>query len=364
MHILLTVVVINIFVLLLCGLISLSNRFFNPVGKVDLRVNDRPGTEIDCGQSLFSALAQTNIYLPAACGGKGSCGRCLVKATSGAGPLMPLESINLTPQQIAAAMRLACQIKVRGPIELVVADDLLGAQGFVAELCHSETVSEDIKTLVFKLEPGVTLQFKPGQYLQVFYQLPWEKAIRAYSLASDPAVPTEFALDVQQVEGGLMSNYLHQLQIGQKIEVCGPFGEMFLQPEDSDKAIVLVAGGVGLAPMRSLIAALRVYGFVKSVTLFHGVRSRKNLYGEAFFSALAEQFPHFNYVPALSNPMIEEGWVGERGMIHEAIARQLLPGLAEKAFVCGPTPMMQAVTKVLVAKGLPSDRIMTDPFDF
>lgn len=364
MQILLVVALINVFVIVLCGLISLSDRFFNQTGKANIAINGKTAGEVECGQSLFSALTQTGVFLPAACGGKGTCGRCQVKVTGGDGPLMPLEQLNLTSEQIAAAMRLACQVKVRQNIELTVSDELLNAQNYVVELVSAETVAESVKTLVFKLREGESLHFKPGQYMQVFYQLPWEKAIRAYSLSSDPRVEQSFSLDVQRVEGGLMSTYLHQLQTGQQIEVCGPFGEMFLDPEATAQPVVLVAGGVGLAPMRSMLASLLHGGFTQPVMLFHGVRSRKNLYYEEYYRELARQFPRFSYVPALSNPMIEEGWTGARGMVHQVLEQQLQPAAFTAAYVCGPAPMMQAVTRVLVAKGLPESRIFTDPFDF
>lgn len=364
MQILLVVALINVFVIVLCGLIALSDRFLNQTGKVNIAINSKTSGEVECGQSLFSALTQTGVFLPAACGGKGTCGRCQVKVTGGGGPLMPLEQLSLTSEQIAAAMRLACQVKVRGDIELMVSGELLNARNYAVELVSAETVAESVKTLVFKLREGESLHFKPGQYMQVFYQLPWEKAIRAYSLSSDPGADQSFSFDIQRVEGGLMSTYLHQLQIGQQIEVCGPFGEMFLDPEAAAQPVVLIAGGVGLAPMRSMLASLLNSGFAQPVMLFHGVRSRKNLYCEEYYRDLARKYPGFSYIPALSNPMIEEGWTGARGMVHQVLEQQLPSAKFAAAFVCGPAPMMQAVTRVLAARGLPLDKIYTDPFDF
>lgn len=363
MQILLAVLVINVFILLLCGLVSLSSRLFSLSGQAELKVNDKTPEPVERGQSLFSALGEKGVFLPAACGGKGTCGRCQVQILKGGGPITPLERVNLQEDEIKNLVRLACQVKIRENSDVVVAEELLGAAGYVVELAASETVAENIKTLSFRLADGESLSFKPGQYMQVFYQLPWEKVVRAYSVSSDPAVTGSFSLDVQRVEGGLVSNMLHQLQPGSKIEVCGPFGEMYLRPEDMSRPVILVAGGVGLAPLRAIVEKLRNEGFIQPVTLFHGARSRKNLYCEEYFKGLAHESENFRYFPALSNPMIEEGWTQARGMVHEVIEKTEIPP-ASSAFICGPAPMMQAVTKVLVAKGIASDRIFTDPFDF
>jgi len=226
-------------------------------------------------------------------------------------------------------------------------------------------VAEDIKTLEFSIEGDDELNFSPGQYVQVYYQMPWEKVMRAYSISSPASAKKTFSLDIQRVSGGIVSSYLHQLQPGDTIEVSGPFGDMFLHDDHIKSPIILVAGGVGLAPLRSMVEKLSKIGFPQPVWLFHGARSRKNLYCEEYFRELARQHAAFSYLPALSNPMLEEGWVGSRGMIHELLEKhEIEPVSAATAFVCGPGPMMQAVEKVLVAKGLPSDRILTDPFDF
>jgi ferredoxin-NADP reductase len=226
-------------------------------------------------------------------------------------------------------------------------------------------MTEDIKTMVFNILGDDELHFKAGQYVQVCYQLPWEKVLRAYSIASPSSECKSFSLDVQRVQGGLVSNYLHQLSVGAEIEISGPFGDMYLQNKHLDCPIVLVAGGVGLAPLRSILEQLREQSFPGPVWLFHGARSRSNLYGETIFRDLAAKYSNFSYQPALSRPLLEDGWLEHRGMIHERLERQPIEQAElAVAFVCGPSLMMQAVRKVLVAKGFTSDRILTDPFDF
>ncbi len=364
MQTLLVLFLVNVFVLLLCALVAISGQLLRQTGEVKLLINKNDERKASCGQSLLSALAEADIFLPAACGGKGTCGRCEVKVVAGGSAVTPLETLLLSPQQLQAMARLACQVKLRQNIEVELPQKMLSAKLFRARLKSAIMVAEDIKTLQFTIDDD-ELNFKPGQYIQVFYLMTWERILRAYSLSSPASSKKEFSLDVQRISGGLVSNYLYQLQPGSEIEVSGPFGDMLLCDEHLETPVILVAGGVGLAPLRSILEKLRELSFPQPVWLFHGVRSRKNLYCEEYFRELARNHSAFQYLPALSNPMLEEGWVGSRGMIHELLERQQLARPAESvAFVCGPSPMMQAVTKVLVAKGLASDRILTDPFDF
>lgn len=365
MQALLVILLINAFIFILCALVALSGQFLRQSGEADLTVNKGVARQVGRGQSLLPALAEAGVFLPAACGGKGTCGRCEVKVIAGGSAVTPMETILLSPQHLQTLARLACQVKIRQDIEIEVAESLLAAKLLRARLESSQTVAEDIKTLQFSIQGNDELVFKPGQYLQIFYQMPWERVLRAYSISSPASVKNGFSLDVQRVSGGVVSTYLHQIQPGVELEISGPFGEMFLNDEQVHRPIILVAGGVGLAPLRSILEKLRELGFQKPVWLFHGARSRRNLYCEEYFSDLAKNNASFRYLPALSNPLLEEGWVGSRGMIHELLDQQdFADTSAAVAFVCGPTPMMQAVTKVLVAKGVASDRILTDPFDF
>lgn len=363
----LAILLINLFVLLLCSLLTVAGRLLQQSGRVRLKVNCRE-SEVDCGQTLLASMAQQGTFLPAACGGKGTCGRCQVKVDRGGGNPSALEQLQLTPAQIAALARLACQVKVREDIQVQVPAELMTARAYRARLLRSESAGTDIRLLQFALADDQKLEFLPGQYMQVVFNQPWERVLRAYSISSAPSLQTEFSLDVQRIDGGLVSNYLHELRPGAVIEVTGPFGEMTLQPQHYETTLVLVAGGVGLAPIRSMVAQLQQTGFSAPVMLFHGARSRENLYCEEYFRNLARNFSNFRYYPALSQPMLEDGWTGQKGMIHQILEQQLQnPATIEAgaaAFICGPAPMMQAVTKVLVAKGLASDRIMTDPFDF
>lgn len=356
---------VNGFIFVLCSLIAISSHFLKQSGKVRLSINGREKGQIDRGINLFDALAENEIYLPAACGGKGTCGRCLVTCKKGGGPLMPMERILLDEKSLAENLRLACQVKIREDLEVELPEDLLAAQKYQVTLESAEFAGDGIRVLNFHMAENENIEFKAGQYIQIFRQLPHERVVRAYSISSSAANTHGFSLDVQFVAGGIMSGFLHQLPIGAQIEISGPYGEMSFEADNDADAIVLVAGGVGLAPIRSILHSIRLMHEKPLVYLFWGARYRANLYAEKELRDMEEEHSDWlHFHPALSGALIEEGWTGEKGFIHEAVRKYLPESNHGQAFICGPGPMMEAVTNVLLEKGVDSGRIKADPFDF
>jgi Na+-transporting NADH:ubiquinone oxidoreductase subunit F len=354
---------INAFILVLCALIAGSAYFLKQTGKVRMTINSGEPVEADCGQTLFAELTRHGIFLPAACGGKGTCGRCLVTCREGGGPLTPMERILLDERSIALDQRLSCQVKIRSNIVVEVPNELLAAKKYRVRLEKAELKGEGIRILQLNILNDQLLEFKPGQYIQVYRELPHETLVRSYSISSDPRQKNMFSLDVQKVSGGLMSTWLHQIQIGEEFEISGPYGDMTV--DVSNAPIVLVAGGVGLAPMRAILADLLEVENPPQTWLFWGARHRAHLYAEAELEAIVGKNSHWlKFIPALSGDLIEEGWTGERGLIHLALQKHLPDLQNARAFICGPGPMMTAVTDVLLSKGIHASDIKADPFDF
>lgn len=354
-------VVVNFFVILLCLGVYWAGRWFKQSGTVVMRADERE-FEVERGQSLLSACFGRGIYLPSACGGKGTCGKCDVQVRGGGGALTPFEKVQLSKEQLKAGVRLACQVRVRESLDLSLGATH-AAVAFRAELLSVQPVTKDIALFEFKALDTLP-ETKAGQYFQVKYQLPWELVLRAYSVSSMDMNEGRFTLDVRRVEGGLVSGFLHSLAVGAKLEFVGPFGEMCLEADVKAKSVVLVAGGVGLAPMRFVVESLLAGAYQGEVLLFQGASSRDGLYLEKHFTELASKEPRFRYFPALSEPLLQDGWVGFEGMIHELLEVTELEAGAGLAMLCGPKPMIIAVEKILMDKGFSSDRILADPFDF
>lgn len=367
MQFILTILLINAFVLLLCAFVIVTNYFLKQSGKVKLTINDKRENEAERGQSLLSACFEAGVFLPAACGGKGTCKKCALKVNSGGGKLTTFEKMQLTNEETRENIRLACQVKVREDLNIEVEKKAGSAAAFKAKLIRAEAVSPKIKILEFECGKGGLPGFEPGQYVQVRVPLPWETVVRSYSISSSPGDKLCFTLDVQAVDGGLVSNLLHKAVVGNEFEFCGPFGEMVLPKDFLNNAaneLVLVAGGVGLAPMRSFVAALTESRSNVKIMLFQGAANRSGLYMEKHFKDLEKANKNFKYFPALSAPSLEDGWVGFEGMVHQLLNAKIETVENKVCMLCGPKPMMEACEKILFNKGFSSDRIYSDPFDY
>ena len=366
-----SILAICLFVLILCGFIVMTGKLLGQSGEIDVSINQQTEFKAKRGLKLLEVLAANNVFLPAACGGKGNCGRCKIKIIAGGGYLTSLEKLCLSDKEQSDGFRLACQIKTRENIKINLPESMLLAHSFKAELVKIENPAFKIKTLYFKLEEGEKLDFKAGQYVQITRSLPWENVIRAYSISSSPDLKNEFSLDVQLIEGGIMSSYLHSLEVGTKLDFCGHFGDMAVDSENEEikhKTLILVAGGVGLAPMRSIVSSLINNSFKGKVVLLHGVRSRRNLYNEDEYRNIAKKYSNFEYFPVLAEPLLEDGWVGKTGLVTQSLDEWLSSnkeGLASaEAYLCGPSAMMEAASKLLIDKGIAAEHIHSDPFSF
>ncbi len=355
---------ICIFVFLLCVIVVVSGKFMGQSGEAVLLVNASGRKTVKRGERLIDVLADNGIFLPAACGGKGNCGRCKLIVT-GSGPVTALEKVALTEKEIKQGFRLGCQVKVRNDIAVKVPEELLRVKSFRATLIKAVDSAYRIKTLFFKLNNDEKFCFKAGQYIQIAYEQPRERYIRAYSVSSSPSCFDSFSLDIQLVENGMVSSYLHSLEIGTEIDFTGPYGDMCIDDFSEESEVILLAGGVGIAPMKAIVAEFADAGYVGRLVLFHGARSMKYLLEYDDLKKVAKAHKNFIYIPVLSEPALEDGWTENTGMVHEALENWLKCNNCSQnsqAYICGPTPMMNAVTNVLMQNNFTCDRIHTDPF--
>lgn len=366
MSLIYAILAVNCFIMLLCALIEITSRLLRQQGRVELKINESTAARTDRGITLYEALANNQVFLPAACGGKGTCGHCAVIVDKGRNCANALERTCLSTTELESGLRLSCQQKIRDDMAVVIDQSLMKAVKFRAILSSVTSVSSTVRIFEFVVDEADAPDFIPGQYVQLFYSLPYERVMRAYSISSvaKKSGNLRFTLDIQLVEGGLMTGLLQAFSLGEELDFCGPYGDMCFEQHHAEADVLLIAGGVGLAPMRYIVQSLVNSGHAGEVRLYHGARTTDGLYADADLKALAFSNARLKYIPVLSAPLIEDGWVSKPAMIHEALIEDDQINPDSVAFICGPAPMVAAVQKVLVDKGISSDRILTDPFDF
>jgi len=329
--------------------------------KIDVNAGDRE-LEVDGGQTLLSALNESKIFIPSACGGRGSCGYCKVTVLSGGGPVLPTETPFLTRAEVRSGMRLACQVKVREDVDIKIPEDLLNVKLFTAEVSSLKRLTHDMVEATFFLQEPTEISQRAGQYIQLRAPSPEGIVSRAYSISSPPSDAHSVQIVVRLVPDGIGSTYVHNLNEGDVVTFTGPYGDFRLN-EDPDAAIVCVGGGSGMAPLKNVAMTVLEQWPERECWLFFGCRATGDVFYLKEFEELAKKYPNFKVVYALSEPEEGSDWSGETGFIHLSLDRHLeTSDRKRQAFLCGPPPMIEAVMKVLEEKGLDPDDMFYDEF--
>lgn len=347
----------------LSGLLMIAERLLINYGicNLDINAGEKP-LEVEGGQTLLSSLYANEIFIPSACGGKGSCGHCKITIISGGGPVLPTEIPFLSRKEIRSGFRLACQVKVREDVFVRIPEDFLNVKLFTSTVESSRNLTHDIKEIRLKLNDPSEISQRPGQYVQVQAPSPEGPVFRAYSISSAAHEQDVVELVVRLVPGGIGSTYLHNVNINDEVTFTGPYGEFRLN-EDPSVEIICVGGGCGMAPMKNIIDTIYARWPERSCWLFFGCRSTHDIFYLERFKELERKHTNFHVVYALSDELKpDEKWDGETGFIHLSADKLLEPGITRQAFLCGPPLMIEAVTRVLEEKGLQPEDIFYDEF--
>lgn len=373
-------------------------------GNVGVVINDEKTIEVPVGSKLLAALADVNLFVASACGGKGTCGQCRVKIFEGGGILLPSETSFITKREAADFDRLSCQVTVKQPLRIAVPEEVFGVKRWECTVRSNDNVATFIKELVLELPQGESMDFRAGGYIQIEcpphhlkysdfevaekFREDWDRfhlwryestvtkpTMRAYSMASYPEEKDILILNVRiaspppdapdDVPPGIMSSYIFSLKAGDKVTISGPFGEFFAKQTDNE--MVFVGGGAGMAPMRShIFDQLKRLHSKRKISFWYGARSLREMFYVKDFDDLQAENDNFTWHVALSDPLPEDNWTGYTGFIHNVLLDQYLeehPAPEDcEYYMCGPPMMNSAVINMLEELGVESDRIMLDDF--
>ncbi|MDD2506558.1 MAG: FAD-binding oxidoreductase [Candidatus Cloacimonetes bacterium] len=349
---------------ILAFIIVLAQRWLSNYGEVILNINNKKDITVKGGNSLLATLADNQIFIPSACGGRGTCGACKCKVFEGGGPLLPTERPLLSKEEQARGIRLSCQVKVKSDIKIEIPESIFNIRRFHSIIEEIIDYTYDIKGITFRLQQGETIDFKAGQYVQLEtepYGKVKQKVMRAYSISSKPELNDRIQLIIRLVPEGICSTWVHRiLKVGDKVNFTGPYGDFYLRDTNAD--ILFVAGGSGKAPIKSILEHLQEVGTKRKMTYFFGARTTKDLYLTEEFRAFEKVFEQFEYVPVLSHALPEENWSGKTGFVMPYFKDAIRDPQNTEAYLCGSPGMVNAVTKSLIEYGLSEDKIYYDSF--
>jgi Na+-transporting NADH:ubiquinone oxidoreductase subunit F len=410
-----TVVITSVLVflgitILLVAILLYAKKKLTPSGRVVIDINDgERKIETDPGNNLLTTLSNNKIFLPSACGGMGTCALCKCRLIEGGGSILPTETNFFTRKEQNDNWRLACQVKVKEDLKIIVPREALGVKKWECEVISNKNVATYIKEFVVKLPEGEKLNFKSGGYIQIDvpkieidfkdididekFRGDWERfnmfnlkmkssepAFRAYSMANHPAEGNIIMLNIRiatppwdkatnsfkKVNPGICSSYIFSLKPGDKVTISGPYGEFFLK--DNENEMMFIGGGAGMAPMRSHLFHLfhTLKEKDKKITFWYGARSWKEVFYYDDFREIEKNFDNFKFTLALSEPLPEDNWKGPSGFIHQVIFNEYLNKHEEPEeiyyYLCGPPLMNDAVQKMLYNLGVPGENVLYDDF--
>jgi Na+-transporting NADH:ubiquinone oxidoreductase subunit F len=341
-------------------LLILADKLLGGSGEKMLVINNDKIIPVSGDDTLLNTLSSHKIFIPSACGGKATCGFCKFKLIEGGGEIKPTEEPFLSQKEKEDGIRLSCQVKVRDNMKIEIPKELLNAKEYKTKVSYMEDLTYDIKLVRFELIEPKEMHFKPGQYAQL--KVPGIDIIRAYSIASDPKYKNQVEMIIRQVPNGLATTFVHRaLEVGDKVILTGPYGDFYLQ-EESNREMVCIAGGSGKAPIRSILSFLRDQGMPRKVKYFFGAKSKRDLYYTEEFLELEKEFPNFKYIPALSEPMPDDNWEGEVGLITDVVDRNSDDLSESEAYLCGSPGMINACIKVLNKHQIKQENVFYDSF--
>ncbi|MFP4478690.1 MAG: NADH:ubiquinone reductase (Na(+)-transporting) subunit F [Candidatus Izemoplasmatales bacterium] len=353
------IIIFGILIVITLFLIG-ANMLLGGAKMKTVTINKEKTIPVKDTDTLLNILSNNKIFIPSACGGKATCGFCKVQVLDGGGDVKPMEEPFLSDQEKQDNVRLSCQVKVQDDIKIAIPVSMLNAQEYTCEVINIKDLTYDIKLVQFKFINPKSMAFKPGQYAQL--RVPGIEIIRAYSIASNPKMTDKIELIIRMVPKGKATTYVHRaLELGDKVIVTGPYGDFYLQ-ENSDRDIICIAGGSGKAPIRSILHYLKDQGMPRKVKYFFGARSKKDLYYTEEFVELAKEFKNFEYIPALSDPLPEDKWEGDVGLITDVVDRNTGDLSDSEAYLCGSPGMIDACIKVLNKHDIDPDNVFYDKF--
>lgn len=355
---------------LMAVMISIIDGIVNNYGDVVVDVNGKKQMTVKGGTKLLGTLADQGIFLPSACGGRGSCGACKCQVNSDVGPHLPTETPYLTDNEIKENVRLACQVKVKADIKVQIPEELFNIRKLETVVEKITDLTYDIKEVLVKMPEGTDLSYVSGQYGQ--FEVPKygdlkEPTARAYSFSSNPQMKTHLEFLIRLVPGGAVTTYVHQhLKEGQKINVIAPVGDFYVR--DTDAAMICVAGGSGMAPFKSIFNDQIARGTMgqRDIWYFFGARTTKDMYYLDWLWDLDKKYEKFHFVPALSEPKADEKWDGATGLITEVLDTYLQTKIpldqAKEGYLCGSPGMLDACMVVMKKNKMAEDKIWFDKF--
>lgn len=311
-------------------------------------------------QPLLQSADEAGLNVPYGCR-NGACSVCKATLLQGQVDHGGSQEWALPADQVAAGKILLCCARPRSDLVLeireVSANRDIPVKTLPCRVHRMERLASDVIALHLRLPASERLQFLAGQYIEFILK---DGRRRAFSLANAPHDDGELEVHVRLVPGGEFTTQVFATMKEKDIlRFQGPLGSFYLR-EDSDHPIIMVAGGTGFAPIKSLVEHAIHSGLQREMHIYWGARDQSGLYLAELPRQWAAAHAHIHYVPVLS----DEAWPGRRGLVHQAVLEDFADLSAFHVYACGAPGMIDAARRDFLARGLGEEGFFADAFTF
>jgi CDP-4-dehydro-6-deoxyglucose reductase len=315
------------------------------------------------GETILEAALRADFALPYGCR-NGACGACKGKIVAGQVDYGQYQDGSLSDDDKQKGMALFCTAKPLTDL-VIEAKEISAAKDIPVKTLpcrveRMEKLAPDVMALWLKLPSNERLQFLPGQYIDFLLK---DGKRRSFSLANAPEDDGLLELHIRHVPGGQFTEHVfNAMKVKEIMRINGPLGSFFLR--DSDTPAILLAGGTGFAPIKSILAHAFNHGIDRQLILYWGAKARADLYQADIPDAWARQHDNFSFIPVLSEAKPEDAWAGRAGLVHQAILADFVNLSGYQVYACGAPPMIDAARRDFTARGLPEDAFFADAFAY
>ncbi len=314
-------------------------------------------------ETVLEAVIEAGFNIPYGCR-NGACGSCKGTILSGEVDYGDYARSALTEEERAAGKALFCCARPLSDLTIECREVVFGTIApriLPTRVESKQQLSHDVMVLSLKLPSNERLQFMAGQYIEFLLK---DGKRRAFSLANAPHVDNQLELHLRLIPGGVFTEYVfNEMPEKAILRIEGPFGSFYYR-DNSEKPMIMVAGGTGFAPIKGIIEHMIHNNIKRDVILYWGAKARQDLYMPELPEAWAREYPNIKFIPVLSDALPEDNWQGRIGLVHQAVLDDFADLSAYEVYCCGAPAMVEVAHTSFQQAGLPEDAFYSDAFNY
>jgi len=319
---------------------------------------------IGADETVLDAALRAGLNLPHSCKG-GHCAACRARVVEGLVDYPDGRPPGITVDEERAGYALLCEARARSDliveIRQIAHADQAEVKSLPCRIEHMEPLAADVMQVLLRLPAVESFQFEAGQYIDIM--LPGSRR-RSFSLANPPHDAKLLELHIRRVKGG---EFTEQLFLGMRertlLRIEGPLGQFWFR-EESPRPALLVGGGTGYAPLRSMMRHLLERGDRRPLHFYWGAQSAEDLYEYRRVRDWTRIYPNLEFTPVLSALRPGTRWTGRVGLVHEAVLEDFPALAAFDVYTAGPPAMVEAIRESFPRHGLSPEQLFFDSFDY